>query len=223
MKSRLPMGSAPPGNRQRQRTRAALLNAGQRLFASRPVEGVSIDDIAAAADVAKGSFYNHFRDKDELAQVIYDLVNGDCEFHIYSANQHVADPPTRIARALCVVIRYTQDHDDRFGALLNLANRKTAIDAPLNAGAKDDVEQGLVSGRLRGVTLETGLLVVLGLIRVAAQHALAPETKTPVNILAREMGAAMLCALGVEHDEAARLAEAASTELLGEGASHERR
>ena len=55
-------------DRRRARTRAALLKAGRTLLASRDVQGLSVDEIVAAADVAKGSFYNHFTDKDMFAR-----------------------------------------------------------------------------------------------------------------------------------------------------------
>ena len=61
-------------DRRRVRTRAALLRAGASLFATRSVDGVSIDDIVAAADVAKGSFYNHFPDKEALAAELSDAA-----------------------------------------------------------------------------------------------------------------------------------------------------
>ena len=38
---------------RRSRTRAALLDAGQRLFAERPVDAVSVDEIVLAAGVAR--------------------------------------------------------------------------------------------------------------------------------------------------------------------------
>ena len=43
----------PRIDRRRIRTRAALLRAGQALFAERSVDGVSIDDIVAAAEIYK--------------------------------------------------------------------------------------------------------------------------------------------------------------------------
>ena len=87
------------GNRQRQRTRHALLDAGQRLFATRSVDAVTIDDIVEQADVAKGSFYNHFSDKQAFADAVWELVQGDVEFHIYRANQDIADPAMRAVGA----------------------------------------------------------------------------------------------------------------------------
>ena len=41
------------------------------LFAARGVDGVSIADIAAAAGVAQGALYRHYRGKDELAAQLF--------------------------------------------------------------------------------------------------------------------------------------------------------
>ena len=41
------------------------------LFAARGVDGVSIADIAAAAGVAQGALYRHYRGKDELATQLF--------------------------------------------------------------------------------------------------------------------------------------------------------
>ena len=55
--------------RQRRRTRARLVAAGQRIIGVRGLEGTAIADIAQEADVGVGSFYNYFRSKDELLAV----------------------------------------------------------------------------------------------------------------------------------------------------------
>ena len=46
-----------------ERTVEALLQAAEQLFAKRPVEEVSVEEIATAAGVAVGSVYNHFGSK----------------------------------------------------------------------------------------------------------------------------------------------------------------
>jgi AcrR family transcriptional regulator len=52
--------------RRRARTRAELLAAAKRLFASKGFHGTKIADIAAAADVGTGTFYLYFATKDAL-------------------------------------------------------------------------------------------------------------------------------------------------------------
>ena len=47
-----------------------LLDAALLLFLNRGVEGVSVDDITKAADVAKGSFYRYFKDQEALVEAL---------------------------------------------------------------------------------------------------------------------------------------------------------
>ncbi len=58
--------SKPAKHRRRTNTREALLVAARTLLAGRTTEGFTVDDIVQSAGVAKGSFYNHFSDKEEL-------------------------------------------------------------------------------------------------------------------------------------------------------------
>jgi AcrR family transcriptional regulator len=59
--------SQPPNRleRRKQRTRAALVKAAQRLIAEGKVN-VPVLEITQAADVGMGSFYNHFDSKEQL-------------------------------------------------------------------------------------------------------------------------------------------------------------
>ena len=43
-------------------TRAALVAAGFDLLVERPIDAIPIDEVVKRAGVAKGSFFNHFRD-----------------------------------------------------------------------------------------------------------------------------------------------------------------
>jgi TetR/AcrR family transcriptional regulator of autoinduction and epiphytic fitness len=74
---------------RRRQTRAAILDAARELFERDGYDGASVDAIVARADVAKGTFYQHFDSKiavvlalarDELAQaaprVLADLEGG---------------------------------------------------------------------------------------------------------------------------------------------------
>jgi len=202
------------GNRQRERTRTALISAGQALFATRPVESVTVDDIVDAAEVAKGSFYNHFNDKDAFAATIYELVQGDVEFHIFSANRDVVDAPTRIARALCTVLQYARAHPERLMAMLSMAERRTTSASPLNAGVSADIQDGLKQQRLSGVDLETGVLTVVTMVNATVRHAMSGETATPPAALAAAMAATLLRALGVDPRDAEMLGRDAAAAVF---------
>lgn len=58
-------------------TRRALVGAALELFEAKGVEATSVDEITAAADVAKGTFYVHFqRKQDVLLEWAAQLVDG---------------------------------------------------------------------------------------------------------------------------------------------------
>jgi AcrR family transcriptional regulator len=64
--SDLPVGSRVPVTSRGRQTRDALVGAATRLFNERPFEDVTVDEICAGAGVAKGTFYVHFKQKEDV-------------------------------------------------------------------------------------------------------------------------------------------------------------
>lgn len=63
--------SAPTrAERRRARTREALIASAARLFAAQGVQATTIAQIADGADIGYGSFYNHFRGLEDIAEVL---------------------------------------------------------------------------------------------------------------------------------------------------------
>ncbi len=56
--------------KKRDATRKALIEAAARLFAEREYDTVTVDEIAALAEVAKGTVYNYFTSKEEMAAAL---------------------------------------------------------------------------------------------------------------------------------------------------------
>lgn len=64
----MPSSNADPGRRERKRTQTLdhLADTAFRLFEEHGFDAVTMEQIAAAADVAKGTLYNHFPVKEAL-------------------------------------------------------------------------------------------------------------------------------------------------------------
>ena len=91
------------GRRQRAKTacRAQIIDAGIRLFGERSIDAVTVDEIAAAADVGKGTIYNYFRTKEDI--VVAFMADFERKVHaklrdLDSVNRTLADTLTEFIR-----------------------------------------------------------------------------------------------------------------------------
>ncbi len=201
-------------DRRRARTREALLSAGRTLFSVRDVDGVSVDEIVAQADVAKGSFYNHFADKDMFAREIVSAVRRQAEQAVDMANEGIEDPAEQFARALCMFVRFAIEHPESARVLWRLHSGATMADAPINRGLRAIVERGIRTQRFKHVDVESGLLLVMGIVVIALRHVLEERLATPASSVATRMAAGMLRALGIAPAQAEKIARAAVGDLL---------
>ncbi|GCE27503.1 hypothetical protein KDA_29870 [Dictyobacter alpinus] len=87
------------GAKRRAKTRADLLAAARKVFAKKGYHDTSILDITEAADVGVGTFYLHFRDKDEAFNTLIDEV-----FHILE-EQVIAEVRSHEAITLSVTVQ----------------------------------------------------------------------------------------------------------------------
>lgn len=205
---------SPRNDPRRDRTREALLNAGRSLFARRDVDGVSVDEIVEAAAVAKGSFYNHFADKEMFAREIVASARREVEALVAEANSSVRNPATGVARALCVFVRFAMEHRDAARTLWRLNTGATVVDAPINKSLVDVMQEGIDAGEFAEVDVETGMLLVIGVIVVTLRHLFEERVRTEPKEFARRMAAGLLRALGVTPIRAERLAREASVAVI---------
>lgn len=209
---------AERGHPRAERTRAALIGAGRRLYSERPVDAVTVDDIVQAASVGKGSFYNHFTDRDALVRAISSEIRGHVESAVTRANAAVEDPAHRMARAVCTYLRFALDGAEAAGVLVRIHSGHTSLTAPLNRGLVEDIEKGLASGRFAVATVEAGVLYVMGVTQLALVRVVQEPTLAYAVSLSQQMCALILRGLGVAGAEADLIAAQASDEIVRRGA-----
>jgi len=205
------MTQPPRTQRKRERTRGELVAAAEHLVAARGLDAVSIDDIVEAADVAKGTFYTHFADKNDLAIAIARRTRMELEDKITALNDGNRDAAKRMANGLSSMFAFAIENPVRARALLRLQPGVVDPDAPANAGLRGDVVLGLKSKRFWAASLEAAVIAVIGGAmaailrlsdagerRVAAPHAFAADVVATLLVL-----------LGLKQAEASRLASAA--------------
>ena len=90
------------------RNRLRVLAAAERLFGTRGVGGVTMDDIAAEAGVGKGTLYRRFGDKGGLAMALLDERERELQQHILSGEPPVGPGAAPADRLTAFVRSYLE-------------------------------------------------------------------------------------------------------------------
>jgi AcrR family transcriptional regulator len=185
-------------------TRQALLDATLALLASRSIDALSVDEIAMRADVAKGTFYNYFADKDALERELAAHVRGRLEDEIARTNEGIHDPAKRIARAFLSVLRFGSSAPQQATAMMRLFPHATDPAAPINSGVCGDAAEGIAQGRIVADSEDAVVAYVMGVFMAGVNRALdLPSDR--VREFAQGLGAILLHGLGLKRAEAERI------------------
>ncbi|MGN6595168.1 TetR/AcrR family transcriptional regulator [Sphingopyxis terrae] len=210
------MAAQPVLSHRAARTRAALISAGFDLLAEKPIDAIPIDEVVAKASVAKGSFFNHFADKQAFAEAIATEVRLELEDQIARANNGVADPIARIAGGMRVGAEFALSNPKRTAVLLRSHGSSTARAHPLNKGVLGDFEAACALGLLRPEAKDSGVLYWLGLCQVLMTNLIErPFGTAEANRRMADMLILGLSGLGASEDHVTRLASTLLNEDRG--------
>lgn len=185
------------------RTRDALVTAAFDLMLERPLEDIPIDDLVAAAGVGKGSFFNHFGDKNGLKQALAMQVRSEIEEQVAKANSKLTSPLERLAGGMREVTNYALNHRKRTFAMLRMTVGATSPDYSLNEGLRKDIEYCVDAGIIAKGTEQSGLLYWLGLCVALMTHVVESGCgRDQAAALLRQLMLMGLKGLGVEANTA---------------------
>lgn len=175
--------TAPTGrvDRRRMRTRQRLVDAARRLIAEKGVSGLRIQELTHEADVALGSFYNHFTTKEELVEAVVGELLDDLGAATV-VDDAVQDPAVTASAAIRRVVRLAYDDPEFARLVVNLNHADELFAQAFHPYARQVVERGVRAGRFESPGIEISVNLVVGgslsLIRaiLAGQHTEGVET-----------------------------------------------
>ena len=183
--------------------RERILAAALKLFAHEPYQSVTMDRVAEAAGVAKGTLYLYFPSKDAL----YLGVLSDGLDTAYRTYQNSADPrlpvAERLRRSIEVMVEFYDQRRDflQFFATVEprLAEaRNRIIEASRERGfnfCASLIEEGIRTGVFTRIDPRLATFTIQGAIRSLLLYYGAGR---PVSELSRELGNLMLRSLGAD-------------------------
>jgi AcrR family transcriptional regulator len=152
------------GREKRARTKAQLIAAAKALGSSGPWESVTVDEVVNEAGVAKGTFYTHFTDLNQLAATVADELIQSFDELIQPFRLSISDPLLRIAFGCDAFIERALE--DRLWASLaaRMARSYPAVGQIARTRLSEDLREALKQSAQAELSLELALEVSVGIV-----------------------------------------------------------
>jgi AcrR family transcriptional regulator len=196
--------SAPAAGR-RERTkaanRAAILEAGRAVFSETGYEAASVRDVVRRTDLASGTFYNYFPDKEAVFLALVEADAQEARRRVRAARRRAGTAAEFVENGYRAFFEYIVEDPDRFAFLRrNLGTlRERFGDAVLPASTDElaeDLRAAIAAGHLPPIDVEycAHSMIAVGL-ELGAR--LAQRTPPDVDGATRFASALFLGALAV--------------------------
>lgn len=200
----MPQQPSSRGQRRKLRTRTALIEAAQEIFAERGDLEVSIQQITEAADVGFGTFYNHFATKAELLDAAIAEALESHAAWLENLLSDVDDPAEVFASSMRLTGRLVRTHP-RIARVL-MGGRGALLTAPYGHAlhARRDIEAAVVAGRFVTQDIGVALACTAGCL-IAAMHLCSVDPEASAEDIADQTVLNVLRMFGMEDAEARRI------------------
>jgi AcrR family transcriptional regulator len=154
--------SAPVAGRREQTkaaNRAAILAAALDVFAEDGYEAAGVRDIIRRTELASGTFYNYFPDKDAIFRALVEETGLEARQRVRAARRRARTAEEFIAGGFGAFFEYIVEDPERFAFMRrNLDTLRTRFgDAVLPAGTDElaeDLRAGIAAGQLPAMDVD---------------------------------------------------------------------
>jgi AcrR family transcriptional regulator len=151
---------------KRGRTRARLTDAALRLMSERGITATSVSEIAAAAELANGTFYLYFKDKAEIVAAVCQAVTLAMHNEMSSTRMSLNDGAARVAFGTYQFIEIAAAEPIWGRLLISAFTEFEAIKEDIARYMRLDVTLGIEQGRFTEPVDEFVIDSHLALLRV---------------------------------------------------------
>lgn len=197
------------GLSKRERTRAALLDAAVAVIAVKGMEAAKISDITTAAGMANGTFYNHFKDKDEILRETAVRVAAEIGRELDEEMSGVENAVTRVVRGTLGFVHLLLAEPEWAAVLMDGAGQLSEVRKDMMQYLRGDLERGLAQGKFDIEVSQFLLDQVASLIAVAIRKQLV--TKKDLGVT-RQVCESVLRLLGLSPSKARKAVATAMQE-----------
>jgi len=191
------------GTRRRARTRQKLTDAASALIAEKGVAGLRISEITELADVALGSFYNHFESKEELVKAVVEDTIGSRTQAIVAEMAALEDPADVVSFACRRVVRIAYEDPELAWLFVNLDRADALFETMVFPYAVRTLERGVAAGRFHITETHIALTGIVGSALAVMRAILDGRYGSEADVIFAE---GVLRSVGLDRSEAGEVA-----------------
>ena len=189
--------------RRRSQTRAKLIGAARHLIARQGVDNTRVNEITDEADVGFGSFYNHFKSKEEIVEAVLAETIAAQGAALAAVTADLEDPAEVVAAAHRHFVDLAGRSPDWCRLLVRLDATHNLIVKALGPFAERDIERGIKTGRFQVANRRVAMIGAGGALMGVMREVLEGRAPRDAGRLHAE---GVLRLLGVPPAEAAEVA-----------------
>lgn len=160
---------AATGKREqtKQANRTAILDAAREVFAEMGYGAASVRDIVRRTDLASGTFYNYFADKDAVLAELVDDAATEARARIVAARRSAESLEDFVSAGFRAYYEFLVEDPRTFELLRrNAGTIRAKFDEPVVGSGIDelvvDLEAGIAAGRLPDVDVDVAAAAMVG-------------------------------------------------------------
>jgi AcrR family transcriptional regulator len=146
--------AATSGRREatKQANRAAILAAAQEVFGEIGYGAASVRDIVRRTDLATGTFYNYFPDKESVLRALVDAVAVEARRRVRAARQGATSVQEFVEEGFRAYFAYIAEDPPTFALMRrNAGTIRAMFDEPAFGAGIDELQADLEAGVAAGV------------------------------------------------------------------------
>lgn len=124
-----------------------ILDAALRLYTAKGTTELTVSELAAEANVARGTLYRYVDSMDELFDKVVANFSADLHQRVAASFEALDDPATRLATGVRMWIRYAHEHPEMGRFAVRFGQTAESLRAVLTGPTMQDLENGFATGR----------------------------------------------------------------------------
>ena len=170
-------------------TRQKIFNAAAEKFSDQGADTATMQEIAKAAGVGKGTLYRYFENKEDLVSSLVEIGFDRITEWIEAGIKDLEDPVEKLEQAVEIQLEFYNEHRDfckfltreSLGYKDKFKKQIKQIRSTHTVVIEEIIKEGIEAGRFKDRDVESAAVALIGAVNITALHWFMFKEEFPVD------------------------------------------